>query len=52
MTNGLCASLRITREEAMTLMRKAGLDERIRGEKLTLAELGALADAWAEARAQ
>jgi len=52
MTNGLCASLRITREEAMTLMRKAGLDERIRGERLTLAELGALADAWAEARAQ
>ena len=50
MTNGLCASLRIPREKALTLMHTAGLDERIRGEKLTLEELGALADAWTEAK--
>ncbi len=46
MTNGLCASLHLSREEALGLMEKAGLDERIRGEKLTLEELGRLADAW------
>ncbi len=48
MTNGLCASLRLSREEALGMMEKAGLDEKIRGEKLTLQQLGALADAWAE----
>ncbi len=48
MTNGLCASLHLQREEAAELMRSACLDEKIRGEKLTLEELGALADAWAE----
>ena len=50
MTNGLCASLRIPREKALELMSAAGLDERIRGEKLTLEELGALADAWTEVK--
>ena len=48
MTNGLCASLRLPREEALGLMRAAGLDERIRGERLTLEELARLADAWTE----
>ena len=48
MLNGLCASLRIGREDAMTLVRDAGLDEKIRGERLELAQLGALADAWEE----
>ena len=48
MTNGLCASLRISREEALALMHAAGLDEKVRGEKLTMEQLAALADAWAE----
>ncbi len=51
MTNSLCASLRLSREEALDLMSRAGLDEKIRGEKLTLGELAALADAWHESRA-
>ena len=50
MANGLCAALRMEREEARSLMEKAGLDEKVRGEKLTLGELGALADAWTESR--
>ena len=50
MTNGLCASLRLSREEALRLMERAGLDEKIRGEKLSLAQLAALADAWTEER--
>ena len=48
MTNGLCASLRLSREDALALMSAAELDPRIRGEKLTLEELGRLADAWTE----
>jgi len=48
MTNGLCASLHIEREEALALMSAAGLDEKIRGERLTLEQLAALADAWTE----
>ena len=48
MTNGLCASLHIEREEALGMVREAGLDEKIRGEKLTLEELGRLADIWSE----
>lgn len=48
MTNNLCATFRLSREEAVSLMQTAGLDERIRGEKLTLQELGALADAYAD----
>ncbi len=50
MTNGLCAALHLSREEALGLMGKAGLDEKIRGEKLSLEQLAALADAWAETR--
>jgi 16S rRNA (adenine1518-N6/adenine1519-N6)-dimethyltransferase len=45
MLNNLCASFRMEREEALRVMAEAGLDERIRGEKLTLEELAALADA-------
>ena len=48
MTNGLCASLHLEREEALALMAAAGLDEKIRGERLTLEQLAALADAWTE----
>lgn len=48
MTNGLSASLHLSREEALELMRRAGLDEKIRGEKLNLEQLAALADVWAE----
>ena len=44
MVNCLCATLRLPRQEALSLMAEAGLDEMIRGEKLTLEELGRLAD--------
>ena len=50
MTNSLCASLHLSREEALRLMKAAGLDERIRGEKLTMEQLAALADAWEQSR--
>ena len=46
MTNNLCATFRMGREDALALMAQAGLDEKIRGERLTLAELGRLADAY------
>ena len=52
MTNGLCASLRLDRADALALMARAGLDEKIRGEKLTLEQLAALADAWTAQRAE
>ncbi len=48
MANGLTASLHLEREEARALMEKAGLDPKVRGEELTIAQLGALADAWTE----
>ncbi|MGN0778782.1 MAG: 16S rRNA (adenine(1518)-N(6)/adenine(1519)-N(6))-dimethyltransferase RsmA [Aristaeellaceae bacterium] len=54
MTNNLCATFRMTREQAVTLMHTAGLDERVRGEKLTLQQLADLADAytrWKEGQA-
>ena len=54
MTNGLCAAFHMERAEAVRLMQSAGLDERVRGEKLTLEELARLSDAytaWKEARA-
>ena len=47
MVNNLCASFRMDREEALRVMAEAGLDEKIRGEKLTLAEIAAIADAIA-----
>lgn len=50
MVNNLCATLRLSREDAVGLMTKAGLDEKIRGERLTLVELGRLADAYTEYR--
>lgn len=46
MTNNLCATFHMTREDAVALMQQAGLDEKIRGEKLTLEELARLADAY------
>jgi len=53
MTNGLCAAFHMERAEAVELMHQAGLDERIRGEKLTMEELARLSDAytaWKEAQ--
>ena len=44
MVNNLCASFRMDREEALRAMAAAGLDEKVRGEKLTLEELASLAD--------
>ena len=54
MTNGLCAAFHMERPTASALMQAAGLDERQRGEKLSLEELARLSDAytaWKEARA-
>ena len=54
MTNNLCSTFRMERADAVALMTAAGLDEKIRGEKLTLEELGRLSDAytaWKEAHA-
>ena len=54
MTNGLCAAFHMERAAAVELMHQAGLDERIRGEKLTMEELARLSDAytaWKEAQA-
>ena len=45
MVNNLCASFRMNREEALRVVAEAGLDEKVRGEKLTLEELARLADA-------
>ena len=50
MVNSLCASLHLERKDALELMEKAGIEEKIRGERLTLGQLGALADAWTETR--
>ena len=47
MANNLCATFRMERERALSLLSAAGLDERVRGEKLTLAELARLTDAFA-----
>lgn len=46
MVNNLCATFHLERQEAVALMNTAGLDERVRGEKLTLAELARLSDAY------
>ena len=45
MLNGLCAAFRINREKAAAWLEKAGIEPMVRGEKLTLEELGRLADA-------
>ncbi len=44
MLNNLCATFRVERTQAAEWMEAAGLDEKIRGEKLTIAELARLAD--------
>ena len=46
MTNNLCATFHLTRDRAVALMQAAELDERIRGEKLSLEELCRLSDAY------
>ena len=46
MTNGLCAAFHMSREDAVSLMTAAGLDDRVRGEKLTMEDLARLADAY------
>lgn len=46
MCNNLCATFRMAREDALALMRASGLDERVRGERLTLEELARLSDAY------
>ena len=51
MTNGLCAAFHMERAEAVELMQKAGLDERVRCEKLTFEELARLADVYTDWRA-
>ncbi len=45
MLNNLCATFRADRAQALEWMNAAGLDEKIRGERLTLEELARLADA-------
>ena len=45
MLNNLCATFRAERAQALEWLQAAGLDEKIRGEKLTLEEIAALADA-------
>ena len=45
MLNNLCATFRAERAQALAWMEAAGLDEKVRGEKLTIAELARLADA-------
>lgn len=44
MANNLCATFRVDRARALGWMAAAGLDEKIRGEKLSIAELARLAD--------
>ena len=48
MLNNLCATFRASREQALAWMQAAGLEEKVRGEKLTLAELGRLSDVMEE----
>ena len=45
MLNNLCATFRVERPVAAGWMGAAGLDEKVRGEKLTLEEIARLADA-------
>lgn len=48
MANCLCAAFRMERAEAAALLADCGLDGKVRGERLTLAELAALADRLTE----
>lgn len=55
MANALSATLRMTRSEAAALLERAGLDERVRCEQLTMPELARLSDActaWREERGE
>ena len=45
MLNNLCATFRVERPRAAAWMEAAGLDEKVRGERLTIAQLAELADA-------
>ena len=45
MLNNLCATFRVDRDIAMAWLQTAGLDEKIRGEKMNLEELARLSDA-------
>ena len=45
MVNNLCATFRVDRAKAVEWITAAGLDEKVRGEKLTLEELARLSDA-------
>lgn len=45
MVNNLCATFRVDRAKALEWMAEAGLDEKIRGEKLTIAEIAELSNA-------
>ena len=45
MLNNLCATFRAERAQALEWLRQAGVDEKIRGEKMTLEELAAVAEA-------
>ena len=42
--NNLCAAFSLSREQASALLTGCGLDERVRGEALTLSQMGAVAD--------
>ncbi len=50
LVNALCAAFHMEREEVLELVRSAGLDEKVRGEKLTLEELAVLSDRYTERR--
>ncbi len=45
MLNNLCATFRVDRSIALDWLQAAGLDEKIRGEKMSMAELARLSDA-------
>ena len=45
MVNNLCATFRVERPRALEWIRAAGLDEMVRGERLTLEEIAKIADA-------
>ena len=46
--NNLCASFSVNRETAQDWLEKAGLDAKIRGEALTLAQIARLSDVIGE----
>ncbi|MBQ6399278.1 MAG: ribosomal RNA small subunit methyltransferase A [Clostridia bacterium] len=51
MLNNLCATFRTERGEALSWLEQAGLDEKTRGERMSMAELAALADVMADVMA-